>query len=135
VISSAVVADTHAIVWYLADSTELSVRALSALDGAAQGNGPIYVASITLVELVYLVERGRVAAGSLNSLIALLDAGNSALHLVPLDGHVARALRQIPRDTVPDMPDRIIAATGLYLNVPVVTRDHHIQAASIATIW
>ncbi len=59
----------------------------------------------------------------------------SPLCLVPLDNGVARALRQIPRDIVPDMPDRIIAAIGLYLNVPVVTRDHHIQAASIATIW
>jgi len=55
--------------------------------------------------------------------------------VVALDDGIARALRQIPRDTVPDMPDRIIAATGLYLNVPVVPRDHHIQAAAIATIW
>jgi len=135
VISSAVVADTHAIVWYLADSPELSVRALNALDGAAQSNGPIYIASITLVELVYLVERGRMVAGNLNSLVALLDAGNSALRLVALDDGIARALRQIPRDTVPDMSDRIIPATSLYLNVPVVTRDYHIRAASIATIW
>ncbi|MEG3895465.1 MULTISPECIES: hypothetical protein [unclassified Microcoleus] len=29
------------------------------------------------------------------------------------------------------MPDRIIAATGLYLNVPVISRDRRIQLSSI----
>ena len=29
----------------------------------------------------------------------------------------------VPRDVVPDMPDRIIAATALYLGLPLVTRD------------
>ncbi len=134
-ISNAIVADTHAIVWYLSDSPELSPRALNALDQAAQADGPIYIASITLVELTYLVERGRVAEGNLDRLASLAGADDTALRLVPLDGNVARVLRGIPRDIVPDMPDRIIAATGLYLGLPVVTRDAKIQAAPIATIW
>jgi predicted nucleic acid-binding protein len=37
---------------------------------------------------------------------------------------------------VPDMPDRIIAATALNLNLPLVTHDHKILATSvIQTIW
>ncbi len=88
-----------------------------------------------MVELAYLVERRRLAEGNLLALDALLNAGSSALSLVPLDSDVARALRRIPRDIVPDMPDRIIAATGLYLGLPVVTRDSRIRAAPIVTIW
>lgn len=35
-----------------------------------------------------------------------------------------------------EMPDRIIAATALYLNFPLITRDHKIQALqNIQTIW
>jgi len=36
---------------------------------------------------------------------------------------------------VPDLPDRIIAATALHLNVPVISRDSKIQAANLQTVW
>jgi PIN domain nuclease of toxin-antitoxin system len=32
-------------------------------------------------------------------------------------------------------PDRIIAATALTLNLPLITRDAAIRAAGIETIW
>jgi predicted nucleic acid-binding protein len=48
---------------------------------------------------------------------------------------VADALALVPRAIVPDMPDRIIAATALYLNLPLVTADHKIQASNVQTIW
>jgi PIN domain nuclease of toxin-antitoxin system len=41
----------------------------------------------------------------------------------------------IPRNLVPDMPDRIIAATAVHLGVPLVSRDRRLQAAGIQTIW
>ena len=53
----------------------------------------------------------------------------------PLDLGVADSIRGIPRDLVPDMPDRIIAATALHLNLPLVTRDQRIRSAGIGTIW
>ncbi|MBI3665402.1 MAG: hypothetical protein HY236_04130 [Acidobacteria bacterium] len=42
---------------------------------------------------------------------------------------------QIPGGVIPDLPDRVIAATAIRLNLPLVTRDGRIQAASIETIW
>ena len=44
-------------------------------------------------------------------------------------------LKSIDRSQIPDLPDRIIAATALYLNVPVISRDRRIQLSSIDTIW
>jgi len=38
-------------------------------------------------------------------------------------------------EIVPDMPDRIIAATALHLDLPLVTRDRAIQAAGLKAIW
>jgi predicted nucleic acid-binding protein len=49
--------------------------------------------------------------------------------IAPLDVAVAQAIQKISRDAVPDMPDRIIAATALHLNAELVTRDHRLQAA------
>ena len=48
---------------------------------------------------------------------------------------VVQAMRQVPRAEIPDMPDRIVAATAVYFGVPVISRDGRIRAASIKTVW
>ncbi|MEQ9621315.1 PIN domain-containing protein [Coleofasciculus chthonoplastes] len=58
------------------------------------------------------------------------------IELIPIDIDIASAIATINRDTAPDMPDRIIAATALTLHLPLVTRDAKIQQAlNIQTIW
>jgi PIN domain nuclease of toxin-antitoxin system len=44
-------------------------------------------------------------------------------------------MRQVPRADVPDMPDRIVAATAVYYGVPVISRDARIRASNVQTIW
>jgi PIN domain nuclease of toxin-antitoxin system len=61
------VLDTHAAVWYLLDSQKLSEPAYSMIDGAATSGIPTYVSAVSLVEVVYLVERGRIAADALST--------------------------------------------------------------------
>jgi PIN domain nuclease of toxin-antitoxin system len=129
------VLDTHAAVWYLLDSTKLSESVYSLIDDAAAAGTPTYISAVSLVEVVYLVERGRIAADAFSKFISELDSENPAFRVVPLDAHVATALRQIPRNAVPDMPDRIIGATALHLGLPLVTRDRRLQSAGIKTIW
>jgi predicted nucleic acid-binding protein len=41
----------------------------------------------------------------------------------------------IPRADVPDMPDRLIAATATSLGVPLISRDGRIRASAVHTIW
>jgi len=129
------VLDTHAAVWYLLDSQKLSQPAYSVIDGAAASGTPTYISAVSLVEVVYLVERGRIAADAFDKFANELSRDNPAFTVVPLDSHVATALKRIPRSLVPDMPDRIIAATALHLGLPLVTRDRRLQAAMIQTIW
>lgn len=50
------VLDTHAVLWYLLDDKTLSATAYSLIDNAAISGAPTYVSSISLVEVVYLVE-------------------------------------------------------------------------------
>lgn len=129
------VSDTHSAVWYLEDSPELSSAAARAMDDATDNNQPIYVSAITLVELAYLIDKGRLAEQKLQDLLAALADAASNFELFPVDLAVAQALRKIPRVTVPDMPDRIIAATAVHLGLPLVTRDNKIQAANLTTVW
>lgn len=132
---AAVVADTHAVLWSLLQPQKLSANALAAFDQARLAGNPVYVASISVVETRYLEEKGKLQKGTLDRLKSALEGEDGGLVLVPLDLSVAEAIGQVPREAVPDMPDRIIAATALYLNVPLVTRDGKIRATTITTIW
>jgi PIN domain nuclease of toxin-antitoxin system len=133
---SSVVVDTHTIIWYLSQSAKISPLAINTLDDATESDSPIFIASITLVEMIYLAERDRIPAAALQDLMAQVARVDSPLVIAPLTAEVAQSLSQIPRATVPDMPDRIIAATAHHLQIPLVTCDHKIRACSvIQTIW
>ncbi len=128
------VIDTHIAVWALTEPHMLSVKAKAALV-AAEANAIIYVSSMTLIELVYLTEKGKIAPDVLTLLRDALDDLTTAYRLYEIDRIVADTVALIPRTIVPEMPDRIIAATALYLNLPLVTADHKIQASNVQTIW
>lgn len=90
---------------------------------------------MSLVELTYLSERGRIPASAMTRLRQALDAHNGFMRVVPLTRAIADAVALVPRDAVPDMPDRIIAATALALSLPLITRDAKIRASAVQTIW
>ncbi|MGI8787861.1 MAG: type II toxin-antitoxin system VapC family toxin, partial [Pyrinomonadaceae bacterium] len=107
-----------------------------AVNNAAANGSLIILPSISIVEIVYLIEKNRLIPQTLSSLMRILKIPNSSFAVQDLTAEIAQTLAQIPRLTVPDMPDRIIAATALHLNLPLVTKDSKIQAlTSIQTIW
>src|SRR5260370_34997483 len=109
----AVVADTHAIVWYFSNSPRLSPAAAKALDDASAAGDPILIPSISLVELTYLVEKCRVPAEARKRLVDALAQLGGPYELAPLDGRVAAAVELIDRNGVPAMPARLIAPPHL----------------------
>lgn len=133
---AAVMADTHAVVWYEQGSSRLSAAALGALRATVQGGDPIRVSAVSLVEIAYLVEKNRLPPDAFDRILTVLRRPNSDLVEVPFDSYMAESLRLIPVGLVPDMPDRMIAATALHLKLPLVTADQKIRAVpSLTTIW
>ncbi len=132
---AALVVDTHAAVWYLLNSNRLSSIAQRAMDDATDTGDPVYLSAISIVEIVYLVEKGRLPSVVVGRLTAALSDPDSGFTVAPLDERAAWAVEQISRDTLPDMPDRNIAATALSLGLPLATRDSAISKCGITTIW
>ena len=122
-----VVADTHAIIWYLFDQNKLSINAFNALDNSVNQGGQIYISAISLIEITYLIEKGRLTPEVSIRLNQAIQDIQTGLELVPIDFLITSNLNKIDRETVPDMPDRIIAATALALDLPLVTCDTKIQ--------
>ena len=93
------------------------------------------MSAISVIEFVYLVEKGRVPPAALQRLRTALADALSGFVVADVNLAVADAIAEIPREAVPDLPDRVIAATARTLRVPLVTRDRQIRAASVETIW
>lgn len=132
---SDVLADTHSVVWSLYDPGRLSPAAFTALNSATQA-GRILISTITLVELTYLAGRRTFPySGVLPRLYALLGDPAEPLEALPLTIEVAQALDRVPRAEVPDMPDRIIAATAVAHNLALVSADSDIRnSATLASL-
>src|SRR5450631_3907804 len=129
------VADTHTAIWYLFNDGRLSVVAGDFIDKAAAAGSQIVVSSISLAEIVYLLEKNRLPANAYVDLKAALDDPDHVFKEAPFTVEIVDAMKQIPRADVPDMPDRIVAATAVYLGVPVLSRDGKIRASTVQTIW
>ena len=105
------------------------------MDDAAHAGHGIALSPISLAEIVYLVEKNRLPVSAYDDLKAALADSGYVIEEAPFTADVVEALRQVPRAQVPDMPDRIVAATAVHLRVPVISRDGRIQSSNIQTIW
>ncbi len=126
------VADTHALFWYLTNSSKLGPNAMRAFEEGAQGSSIIYVPSIVLAEF-YLVNSKFNRPLDFGQVIQQLDSGTQyvLLSFAPYD--------TIDFDTdsaVPEMHDRIIAGAARRLGAGLITRDRTIiRHAGVPIIW
>ncbi|MBE9143450.1 type II toxin-antitoxin system VapC family toxin [Planktothrix mougeotii] len=129
------IADTHTIIWYIFADSRLSQTARSTIDNLAANGDWVGFSMITIVEIIYLIEKQRIPNETLNKLLTEINKDTSVLNPIVLDQNIALILAQVSRDEIPDLPDRLIAATALYYNIPIISRDSKIKSSSLVTIW
>ena len=125
-------ADTVAIVRHLRRHRALGREAAQILREADQGLHTIYISAITLMEVLYLSEAGRIDLPLTELTVRVSRSRN--YKVLPVDSDVTLAAVGI--DDVPDLHDRIIVASARYLGVPILTGDRIIAASEHArTLW
>ena len=95
---------SRAAVWHLLNSNHLSEIDYSLIDSAAASRARIYIPAVTLIEVMYLVQQGRIAADAFEVFATELREDNPMFAVTPLDSHVANVIRSIPRNILSDMP-------------------------------
>jgi len=133
-VAAPVVADTHALLWMF-DGTlpERSPNAAQRLGDALNAKA-LHVSIGSFLDLRYLVDSGRRPARVLEDARSIVDG--EAFTVVPLDLPIIDKMASMSRDEVPDPFDRIIAATALAIDLPLVTADEQIhEALSERAVW
>src|SRR3972149_1373681 len=126
------VADTHALLWYLAGSPQLSSPARSAFDAAASGSNDVVVPAIVIAELVMLAEKRRGLA-DLDQVVATLRA-RPGFRLSTLTPELVLRIQKLT--LLPDIHDRLIVAEALELDAPIITRDRAITSSGLVkVVW
>jgi PIN domain nuclease of toxin-antitoxin system len=79
------IADTHATIWYLYSDPWLGNAASALIDRSVAAGDHIGISAITIAEMVYLIEKGRIPSAALNDLQAATADPASVLRQVPFD--------------------------------------------------
>jgi len=92
----AAIADTHTTIWYLFSDPRLGSGASASIDAAVSKGEHIGVSAITIVEIVYLMEKGRIPGSALADLRgATLDEA-AVLRCIALDERIAMKMMEVP---------------------------------------
>jgi PIN domain nuclease of toxin-antitoxin system len=129
------IADTHTTIWYLYSDPRLGKAASDFIDRTIATGDHIGVSAISVAEMIYLVEKGRIPANAVRDLHDAAADPKAVLQYVPFDERVAMKMAEIPRQDLPDLPDRAIAATALLYSIPVLSCDRRIRSSDIETVW
>lgn len=134
--TTAVVADTHIVIWYVLNSRKLSAQATSALERCVAAGEPIRVSAHSLIELVYAVERAnnRFSADDRQAILDTFDAEDSPFEIVPVTARIANRVAFVPRTPNADPGDRIIVATAEVLGMSVVSADSKLPGMTEMTV-
>jgi len=125
-----IVVDTHAWLWWAAERHKLSRAAIDALTETES----IAIASITLWEIAMLAEKKRLTLDR-DVLVWLEETiANTGARVLPLTPQIAVLTTSIA--PLRDPSDRMIAATAITHNAPLVTKDDRIRRSGVVeTIW
>ena len=123
------VTDTQALVKFMMGKKVINDRAHQAFLSADKAESTIIIPAIVLMEVLYLFEKNRIDI-SLFQTEDLLKSQNYQFE--PLSLEILKTASEIT--DIPELHDRLIAATARYLDIPLITNDPVIRASEFVDI-
>jgi PIN domain nuclease of toxin-antitoxin system len=125
--------DTHVVVWLALEPAKLSRPAQAAIR-AARLRGELAISAITLLELAWLAENGRVETSL--SVESFVRQCTSKMTVLPLTPEIAARAVSFPESYPKDPQDRLIGATALMEGIQLVTHEKKIKNSGlIPVLW
>ncbi len=126
------VTDTHGLYWYLTASPKLGVNARGVFDRAGRGNCLIFIPSLVIAELYYLIAK---LGGTLDFKLEYQRLENAGQFRF-VDLRTADMLAFPLLSAIPEMHDRIIAGVAYRYKIPILTKDPSIvNSGLVLTVW
>jgi len=112
------VTDTQALVKFMQNKLVINKKYHQIYENAEVGKDIIIIPAIAVMEIMYLCEKNRIPV-SVFDIERLLDSKNYRLE--PLTLEILKTATKIK--DIPELHDRLIAATAVYLDLPIITND------------
>jgi len=128
-----IILDTHALIWMASDPKRLTSKAREAIREARQ-ESEVAIAAITLWEMAWLAENGRIqVVGSVESFVR--DTADRVV-VRPITPEIAALAVRLASDFPKDPSDRLIAATAIVEGALLVTADQRMRKSNVVkTVW
>jgi PIN domain nuclease of toxin-antitoxin system len=129
-----IVLDTHVVIWLAQDYQRISPAAQSAIREARVNNHGLAISSITLVEIARLGSYRQVNLTP--DLETFLFDVEQRFLVLPITSYIVLQAFELPSTYPNDPVDRIIGATALIEDIPLITADREIRKSrTVSTIW
>ena len=126
--------DTHVVIWLAQDYQRISQPAQAAIKEARKKDRGLALSSITLVEIARLGSYSRV--NLIPDLETFLSDIEQRFIVLPITSYIARQAFELPASFPNDPVDRVIVATALMEDLPLLTADAAIRKSrTVPTIW
>jgi len=128
-----IVLDTCAVIWDALDASKLTAKAKKAI---SRRQSELIICDISIWEIAMLIKRKRLVIDFDTAGFIQLILQSRNFHIQEITPEIAELSVNFGSEINHDPADRLIAATSILSNAPIITADQNLRKATmIKTIW